>query len=72
LKAITVDPGTIGSVRLEDTPKLPADPASLLVETIAVGVCGTDREIFAGAYGWAPPDRHDGGIKVVLQFDQAG
>lgn len=27
----------------------------MLVETIAVGICGADREILAGAYGTAPP-----------------
>ncbi|WP_406122538.1 alcohol dehydrogenase catalytic domain-containing protein [Streptomyces canus] len=34
-------------------------PASgeLLVEGLAVGVCGTDREIVRGEYGWAPPGR---------------
>jgi threonine dehydrogenase-like Zn-dependent dehydrogenase len=30
----------------------------LLLETIALGVCGTDREIVSGAYGW-PADGRD-------------
>lgn len=25
------------------------------MDGLAVGVCGTDREIAAGEYGWAPP-----------------
>ncbi|HEX2104285.1 MAG TPA: glucose 1-dehydrogenase [Solirubrobacteraceae bacterium] len=29
----------------------------MLVETVALGVCGTDREIVGGEYGWAPPGR---------------
>jgi glucose 1-dehydrogenase len=35
---------------------------SVLVEAIAVGVCGTDVEIVEGKYGWAPP----GGTRLVL------
>ena len=27
----------------------------MLVKTRAIGVCGTDIEIIAGDYGWAPP-----------------
>jgi threonine dehydrogenase-like Zn-dependent dehydrogenase len=57
LKAITVEPGKAGSVRLEDRPEPAADPTRLMVETIALGVCGTDREIIAAEYGWAPPGR---------------
>jgi glucose 1-dehydrogenase len=30
---------------------------SLLVEAVAVGICGTDREILEGRYGWPPPGR---------------
>ena len=57
MKAVTVAPGTAGSVRLEEVPE--PDPAlgSVVVETLAVGVCGTDAEIASGAYGWAPPGR---------------
>jgi threonine dehydrogenase-like Zn-dependent dehydrogenase len=40
-----------------DVPEPPLDDGSLLVETLAIGVCGTDLEIVAGAYGWAPADR---------------
>jgi D-arabinose 1-dehydrogenase-like Zn-dependent alcohol dehydrogenase len=29
----------------------------VLVEAVAVGVCGTDVEIVAGKYGWAPPGK---------------
>ena len=54
MKAVTVVPRTAGSVRLEEVPE--PDPAlgSVVVETLAVGVCGTDAEIASGAYGWAP------------------
>jgi threonine dehydrogenase-like Zn-dependent dehydrogenase len=29
----------------------------LLVQTLAIGICGTDVEIVSGRYGWAPPGR---------------
>ena len=32
------------------------DLGSVLVETVAVGICGTDREIIHGEYGTAPPE----------------
>ncbi len=55
MRAITVVPLQAGTVSLTDLPE--PDPADgpVLVETIAVGVCGTDLEIIAGDYGWAPP-----------------
>jgi len=63
VRALAVEPGVGGSAGLVDLPGLPTDdPAGyraydgqLLVETRAVGMCGTDREIVAGAYGTAPP-----------------
>jgi threonine dehydrogenase-like Zn-dependent dehydrogenase len=35
---------------------------------IALGVCGTDREIVAGEYGWSPP----GGERLVLGHESLG
>jgi threonine dehydrogenase-like Zn-dependent dehydrogenase len=68
VKAVTVAPGTAGSVRLEDVPE--PDPAlgSVVVETLAVGVCGTDAEIASGAYGWAPPGRD----RLILGHESLG
>ena len=42
--------------------------ASVLVEAIAVGVCGTDAEIVEGKYGWAPP----GKTRLVLGHESLG
>ena len=55
MRAITVIPGKPGSVGLADVPEPPPSDGPVLVETQAVGVCGTDVEIIEGAYGWAPP-----------------
>lgn len=57
MRALTVAPGTSGSGRLEDVPEPVARDDELLVQPLAVGVCGTDREIAAGTYGWPPPGR---------------
>ena len=55
MKAITVEPKTPGSARYEDVPEPGPRDGSVLVEAVAVGVCGTDAEIVAGKYGSAPP-----------------
>ena len=55
MKAITVEPRQPGSARLEDVPEPDLQNGSVLVEAVAVGVCGTDVEIADGKYGWAPP-----------------
>jgi threonine dehydrogenase-like Zn-dependent dehydrogenase len=53
--ALTVEPGRAGSLTVGEVPEPEADAGALLVAGLALGVCGTDREIAAGEYGWAPP-----------------
>lgn len=55
MRAVTVVPLQKDSVDLTELPEPPDADGPVLVETLAVGVCGTDLEIIAGAYGWAPP-----------------
>ena len=62
MKAITVKPGTALSLALEDRAEPAADSSTLLVQMLALGICGTDREIISGQYGWAPP----GNERLVL------
>jgi threonine dehydrogenase-like Zn-dependent dehydrogenase len=57
MRALTVVPGHPDSARLEEVPAPSTGDGDLLVEAIAIGICGTDREIAAGDYGWAPPGR---------------
>src|SRR3569833_2051068 len=52
--ALTVNPGTPNSITLENVPPPPASDGAVLVRTLALGLCGTDREIIAGDYGTAP------------------
>ena len=55
MKAITVEPKKPGTARFMEMPEPDMRDGSILVEAIAVGVCGTDVEIVEGKYGWAPP-----------------
>jgi glucose 1-dehydrogenase len=68
VRAITVVPGHKGSVALTDMPEPPADDGPILVETQAVGICGTDVEIIDGDYGWAPP----GQDRLVIGHESLG
>ena len=61
-------PMTAGSARLEDVDEPPESDGPVLVETLAIGVCGTDAEIVSGAYGWAPPGRD----RLVLGHESLG
>ena len=68
MKAITVEPKKPETARLEDVPEPEARDGSVLVEAIAVGVCGTDVEIVEGKYGWAP----GGKTRLVLGHESLG
>jgi len=68
VRAITVIPGQSGSVALTDMPEPPPDDGPVLVETQAVGICGTDVEIIDGEYGWAPP----GQDRLILGHESLG
>ena len=68
MKAITVEPKKPGTARYEDFPEPDLREGSILVEAVAVGVCGTDVEIVEGKYGWAPP----GKTRLVLGHESLG
>jgi threonine dehydrogenase-like Zn-dependent dehydrogenase len=68
LKAITVEPQRAGSIRLDEVAEPDAGDGSVLVEAIAVGVCGTDAEIAEGKYGWAPRGKR----RLVLGHESLG
>jgi threonine dehydrogenase-like Zn-dependent dehydrogenase len=68
MKAITVEPHTPDTARLEEVPEPNEHDGSVLVEAIAVGVCGTDVEIVEGKYGWAP----QGQARLVLGHESLG
>jgi threonine dehydrogenase-like Zn-dependent dehydrogenase len=68
MKAITVKPKVPESAQLEDIPEPDQPDGSVVVQAIAVGVCGTDVEIVEGKYGWAPP----GKTSLVLGHESLG
>ena len=68
MKALTVEPGVPGSLRLEDVAEPDPENGSVLVEAVAVGICGTDSEIVDGQYGWAPP----GKSRLILGHESLG
>jgi glucose 1-dehydrogenase len=53
--ALSVLPGVADSACLSELSEPAASEGAILARTLAVGVCGTDREILAGEYGSAPP-----------------
>jgi len=68
MKAITVEPKKPGTAKLMDIPEPDVHEGSVLVQAIAVGVCGTDVEIVEGKYGWAPPGKQH----LVLGHESLG
>jgi threonine dehydrogenase-like Zn-dependent dehydrogenase len=68
MKAITVEPKKVGTAKLMDISEPTIHEGSILVEAIAVGVCGTDVEIVEGKYGWAP----SGHSHLVLGHESLG
>jgi glucose 1-dehydrogenase len=68
MRAITVEPKQPGTAKWEEVPEPDLHDGSVLVETIAVGVCGTDVEIVEGKCGWAPP----GKTRLVLGHESLG
>jgi glucose 1-dehydrogenase len=54
MRALTVEPGRAGTLQLESIAEPDASEGSLLVRCLAIGICGTDREIASGQYGRAP------------------
>jgi hypothetical protein len=51
VRAMTVVPGQKGTAGIEEVPDPDMQDGALLVRGMAVGVCGTDREIAEGAGG---------------------
>ena len=68
MRAITVVPGRQGSAALTDMPEPPPDDGPVLVQTQAIGVCGTDLEIINGDYGWPPPGQE----RLIIGHESLG
>jgi threonine dehydrogenase-like Zn-dependent dehydrogenase len=68
MRALTVVPGQGGSARVDDVPEPSLADGDILVEALAVGVCGTDREIVGGDHGAPPPGRE----RLVIGHESLG
>ena len=68
MRALTTVPLQAGTLAVVDVPDPVPHEGDLLVDAIAVGVCGTDKEIAQGEYGWAPP----GHERLVLGHESLG
>jgi glucose 1-dehydrogenase len=53
---------------LERVPEPDQRDGTVLVETLTVGVCGTDVEIVDGQYSWAPPGKE----RLILGHESLG
>jgi len=54
--ALVAQPGHAHTTRVDEIPAVHAREGEVLVRTLEVGVCGTDREISEGLFGVAPAD----------------
>ncbi len=68
MRALTVRPGAARTARVEELPEPDAADGAVLVRGLALGVCGTDREIVEGLFGWAPAGRE----RLVLGHESLG
>jgi glucose 1-dehydrogenase len=67
MRALTVIPEQTGSLAVLEVPE-PDETGQVLVDGLLLGVCGTDKEIAAGQYGWAPP----GEQRLILGHESLG
>jgi glucose 1-dehydrogenase len=68
MRAITLQPGVKDSAELEEMPEPPPEEGAVLVDGVALGICGTDAEIVRGDYGEPPP----GTERLVLGHESLG
>jgi threonine dehydrogenase-like Zn-dependent dehydrogenase len=68
MRALTVIPGHPNSIALDDVDAPPLSDGAVLVRALALGICGTDREIIAGHYGWAP----SGQARLIIGHESLG
>jgi threonine dehydrogenase-like Zn-dependent dehydrogenase len=68
MRAITVEPGVADSLRLEEFRPPRPEQGSVLIRAVALGVCGTDRDIIEAKYGVAPP----GHKRLIIGHESLG
>lgn len=68
MRALTLVPNEAGTLQVTEVPTPSAGRGELLVDALAMGVCGTDKELANGYYGWAPPGR----VRLVIGHESLG
>jgi threonine dehydrogenase-like Zn-dependent dehydrogenase len=68
MRALTSIPGRPGTLQVEELPDPEPAAGELLVEGLAMGVCGTDHNIAEGTHGAAPEGRE----RLVLGHESLG
>jgi NADPH:quinone reductase-like Zn-dependent oxidoreductase len=68
VRAMTVVPGQKGSAGIEEVPDPDMQDGALLVRGMAIGICGTDREIAEGGYGTPP----SGEARLIIGHESLG
>ena len=68
MRALRVTPGKPHSATLDQVAEPAESDGAVLVDTLAVGICGTDFEIVEGVYGWAPPGQQS----LILGHEAVG
>jgi threonine dehydrogenase-like Zn-dependent dehydrogenase len=68
MRALTVRPGVADSLELRDIDEPPESEGAVLVQGLAIGLCGTDAEIVEAQYGEGPP----GSDYLVLGHENLG
>ncbi len=68
MRALVATPRVAHTTRVADVPEVRPGPGEVLLRTLEVGVCGTDREISEGLFGIAP----DGYEQLVIGHELLG
>ncbi len=68
MRALTFAPGEKGTLEVREVPDPEPGTGELLVQGLALGICGTDRELAAAVYGWPPP----GKARMVIGHESLG
>ena len=68
MRALTIEPLRPDSLELAEVPEPEPGEGELLVDGLALGVCGTDRELISGEYGFAPEGRD----RLILGHESLG
>ncbi|HUQ24450.1 MAG TPA: glucose 1-dehydrogenase [Burkholderiales bacterium] len=68
MRAVTLAPGQAQSLDLEEVEEPRREQGAVHVRTLAIGICGTDRELIQGAYGEAPPGKD----RLILGHESLG